>query len=138
MTRSDHRRTGAAPSQRQLRVGELIRHALADVLARGEVHDPEIEAATITVTEVTLTPDLKLATCYVMPLGETDIDRVVEALQRHRKFLRGAVTKRIDLRFSPDIRFRVDTSFETGEKIDALLRSPAVRRDLTGDDSDDS
>jgi len=137
MPRADHRRAGAAPTQRQLRVGELVRHALAEVLMRGEVHDPDIEGSTITVTEVTLSPDLKLATCYVMPLGDADIAKTVEALDRNRKFLRGAVTKRIDLKFSPELRFRVDSSFETGERIDALLRSPGVRRDL-GDDRDDS
>ena len=103
----------------------------------GEVHDPDIEGSTITVTEVTLSPDLKLATCYVMPLGDADIAKTVEALDRNRKFLRGAVTKRVDLKFSPELRFRVDSSFETGERIDALLRSPGVRRDL-GDDRDDS
>jgi ribosome-binding factor A len=130
MSRTDSRRSGAAPSQRQLRVGELIRHALADVLARGEVHDPAVEASTIAVTEVAVSPDLKLATCYVVPLGEANIAPAVEALERNRKFIRGAVTKRIDLKFSPELRFRTDTSFETGERIDALLRSPAVRRDL--------
>jgi ribosome-binding factor A len=130
MSRTDSRRSGTTQSQRQLRVGELIRHALADILARGEVHDPAVEASTISVTEVAMSPDLKLATCYVVPLGEANIDAVVEALERNRKFIRGAVTKRIDLRFSPELRFKVDTSFETGERIDALLRSPAVRRDL--------
>jgi ribosome-binding factor A len=133
MPRTDSRRSGAAPTQRQLRVGELIRHALAEVLARGEVHDPAVEASTISVTEVAVSSDLKLATCYVMSLGEADIAPVVEALERNRKFLRGAVTKRIDLRFSPELRFKVDTSFETGERIDALLRSPAVRRDIDRD-----
>ena len=121
------------PSQRQLRVGELVRHALADIFFRGELHDPEIEGTTVTVSEVAMSPDLKLATCYIRPLGEGDAGPMVEALQRNRKFLRGAVTKRIDLRFSPELRFRADTSFETGDRIDALLRSPAVRRDLDHD-----
>ncbi len=130
MPHPNSRRSGAAPSQRQLRVGELIRHALAEVLARGEVHDPAVEASTISVTEVAVSPDLKLATCYVVPLGEANIEPVVAALERNRKFIRGAVTKRIDLRFSPELRFKVDTSFETGGRIDALLSTPAIRRDL--------
>ncbi len=99
----------------------------------GEVHDPFIEETTITVSEVAVTPDLKLATCYVRALGETDMGPVVEAMQRHRKFLRGAIARRVDLRFSPELRFRADTSFEVGDRIDALLRSPAVRRDLDRD-----
>ncbi len=137
MSRSDRSRAKAPPSQRQLRVGELIRHALAEILTRGEVHDPELEVMSVFVSEVEMTHDLKLATCYVRPFGDADPARAVEALQRHRRFLRGAVTQRIDLRFSPELRFRVDTSFDTGERIDALLRSPAVRRDLADDEPDE-
>ena len=95
-------------SQRQLRVGELVRHALAEVLARGEIHDPEIGGSSITVTEVTLSPDLKLATCYVMPLGEADSATTIAALERNKRFVRGAVTKRVDLKYSPELRFRLD------------------------------
>ena len=138
MSRTVHRRTGAAPTQRQLRVGELVRHALAEVLSRGEVHDPDIQTSTITVTEVALSPDLKLATCYVMPLGEADIEKSVEALDRNRRFIRGAVTRRIALKFSPELRFRIDSSFDTGDRIDTLLRSPSVLRDLDTRDPDDS
>ncbi len=138
MSRSDHSRAKAPPSQRQLRVGELIRHAMAEILTRGEVRDPDLEAMGVFVSEVEMSRDLKLATCYVRPFGEADPARAVEALQRHRRFLRGAVTQRINLRFSPEIRFRVDTSFDTGERIDALLRSPAVRRDLVSDDPDET
>lgn len=90
----------------------------------------------MTVSEVAMSPDLKLATCYVRPLGETDAKPTVAALERNKKFLRGAVAKRVDLRFSPELRFRADTSFETGDRIDALLRSPQVRRDI--DDPDNS
>ena len=104
---------------------------------RGEVHDPAIEGTAITISEVAMSPDLKLATCYIRALGETDVGPTVEALQRHQKYLRGAIARRIDLRFSPEIRFRADTSFEIGDRIDALLRSPAVRRDLDRE-SDDS
>ena len=123
-------------SQRQLRVGELVRHALAEILLRGEVHDADIETTTITIPEVRMSPDLRLATCYVMPLGNNKAEKSVEALERNRKFLRGAVAKRVDLRFSPDLRFRVDTGFETGARIDELLRSDPVRRDLRTDDQD--
>lgn len=131
MARSSH--AAKPPSQRQLRVGELIRHALSEILVFGEVHDPFIEETTITVSEVAVSPDLKLATCYIRALGETDMGPVVEAMQRHRKFLRGAIARRIDLRFSPELRFRADTSFEVSDRIDALLRSPSVRRDLDRD-----
>ncbi len=119
-----------APSQRQLRVGELIRHALAEILIRGEVIDPELETMTITIPEVRMSPDLGLATAYVMPLGNADAAKAVTALERNGKFLRGAVAKRVNLQFAATIRFRVDESFEKGARIDALLRSPAVRRDL--------
>ena len=123
-------------SQRQLRVGELVRHALADILMRGEVHDREVESMTIMVSEVRMTPDMKLATCFVMPVGNIDAKKAVDALERNRRFLRGAIGKRIDLRHTPDLRFRVDTGFETGSRIDELLRSEAVQRDLSGTDDD--
>ncbi|MCW5716840.1 MAG: 30S ribosome-binding factor RbfA [Bauldia sp.] len=126
------------PSQRQLRVGELVRHALAEILLRGEVRDPEIEAVTITIPEVKMTPDLRLATAYVMPLGNSDATKTVAALDRNRKFIRGAVSKRVNLQFAPDLRFRVDETFEKGARIDALLRSPAVRRDIAPDTADDA
>ena len=138
MSRSSHRSSAGAASQRQLRVGELVRHALAEVLARGEIHDADVEGASVTVTEVTLSPDLKLATCYVMPLGEADSDATIAALERNKRFIRGAVTKRVDLKYSPELRFRLDESFATGDRIDALLRSPAVRRDLDRNDSNES
>jgi ribosome-binding factor A len=117
-----------------LRVGELVRHALADVLQRGEVMDPVLETHVVTVPEVRMTPDLKLATAYVMPLGGKDVDKVLKALDANRKQLRMLVVKRMDLKSAPDLRFRVDDSFEKGSQIDALLRSPEVRRDLVADD----
>ncbi|HMN86581.1 MAG TPA: 30S ribosome-binding factor RbfA [Bauldia sp.] len=125
---------GAAPSQRALRVGELIRHALAEILQRGEVHDPDIEGAVITVPEVRVTPDLKLATAFVMPLGGRGGDDLVAALERHKRFLRGEVAHRVNLRYAPELRFRLDTSFDEGARIDALLHSPEVKRDLDGDE----
>jgi ribosome-binding factor A len=139
MARGHHRDSGrdsaSAPSQRALRAGEVIRHAIADILSRGEVHDPVIQKHVITVPEVRMSPDLKLATIYVMPLGGRDVKAVVEALERNRRFLRGEIAHRVNLKFAPDIRFRVDERFAEAERIDKLLRSPAVKRDLEhGDD----
>jgi ribosome-binding factor A len=126
--RSD--RAGGGQSQRQLRVGELIRHALAEILARGDVRDPELNEMTITVPEVTVTPDLRTATAYVMPLGGREAEQVARALERNRRFLRGAVARKVSLRYAPEPHFRVDESFAEGEKIDRLLRSPRVQRDI--------
>ena len=129
--------TAKAPSQRQLRVGELVRHALSEILQRGDVHDPALEGAVVTVPEVRMSPDLRLATAYVMPLGGKGIDAVLGALERNKKYLRGEVAHRVkNLRYAPDLRFRLDTSFEEGERVDALLRSPEVRRDIASDEAD--
>ncbi len=125
---------GGMPGQRQLRVGELVRHALSDVLTRGHIQDPALVGHIITVPEVRMTPDLKLATCFVMPLGGRDADAVVAALNRNAKFLRGEVGRNVELKFAPNLRFRIDTSFDEGAKIDALLRSEEVQRDLNGDE----
>jgi ribosome-binding factor A len=127
---------GGMPSQRQLRVGELVRHALSDVLARGHIQDPALSGQIITVPEVRMTPDLKLATCFVMPLGGRDVEGVVGALSRNARFLRGEVGRQVELKYTPELRFRVDTSFDEGAKIDALLRSEAVQRDLKENDSE--
>ncbi len=124
---------GRAPSQRQLRVGELVRHALADVFQQGTVHDPALEGMVVTVPEVRMTPDLRLATAFVLPLGGKGADTLLATLDRHRKFLRGEVAHRVNLRFAPDLRFRLDESFEAGERIDSLLRSPDVKRDIDGE-----
>ena len=127
----DHATSG--PSQRQLRVGELIRHALAEMLSRGEVHDPTIESHMITIPEVAMTADLRLATIYVMPLGGRDAKPVIEALERNKKFLRGEIAHRINLKFAPDIRFRFDERFDEAERIEKILRTPQVQRDLAKD-----
>jgi ribosome-binding factor A len=124
------------PSQRQLRVGELIRHEFAEMLTRGDIHDPVIEGHLITVPEVRMTPDLRLATVYVMPLGGKDEAEVVEALNRNRKFLRGEIARRVNLKFAPDIRFRIDERFDEAERIEKLLRTPEVRRDLESGEDD--
>jgi ribosome-binding factor A len=124
----DHGAPG--PSQRQLRVGELIRHALSDLLTRAAVHDPVLEGHLVTVPEVRMTADLRLATIYVMPLGGRDANEVVAALERNKRFLRGEIAHRVNLKFAPEIRFRVDERFDEAERIEKLLRTPAVQRDL--------
>ncbi len=119
-----------APSQRQLKVGELVRHALAEIFSRGEVLDEVIERHSLTVPEVRMSPDLKVATCYVMPLGGEEVGAVVKHLEQHKRLLRGEVAKRVSLRYMPELRFREDTSFEASSRIDELLASPEVARDL--------
>ena len=128
--------TPSGPSPRQLRVGELVRHALAEMLARGEVHDPVIESHMITVPEVAMTPDLRLATIYVMPLGGRDGEVVVAALENNKKFLRGEIARRVNLKFAPDIRFRIDERFDEAERIEKILRTPDVQRDLKDSDEE--
>ncbi len=119
------------PSQRQLRVGELIRHAFAEMLSRGDIQDDVIASHVITVPEVRMSPDLRLATIYVMPLGGKDVKPVLDALDRNKKFIRGEIAREINLKFAPDIRFMKDESFEEAERIDRLLASEKVRQDLT-------
>ncbi|MDQ2953966.1 MAG: 30S ribosome-binding factor RbfA [Pseudomonadota bacterium] len=134
---SSERERERAPSQRALRAGELVRHAMADMLTRGEVHDPVIEGHLITIPEVRMTPDLRFATIYVMPLGGRDVNDVVAALERNKRFLRGEIARRINLKFAPDIRFRADERFAEAERIEKLLRSPEVKRDLGEEKSDE-
>ena len=132
-----HHRESAGPSQRALRAGELVRHAVAEILARGEVHDPVIETHLITVPEVRMSPDLRLATIYVMPLGGADEKTVLAALERNKRFLRGEIARRVNMKFAPDIRFRIDERFDEAERIERLLRAPQVQRDLKGGDDDE-
>ena len=129
--RRSEKNTG--PSQRQLRVGELIRHALADMLTRGEIHDDVLAGHVVTIPEVRISPDLRLATIYVTTLGGEDIAPVLAALDRNRKYIRSEVAHVVNLKFAPDIRFRVDDRFAEAERIDKLLRSPDVKRDLDHD-----
>ncbi len=131
MNRRQHREQSAGTSQRQLRVGELIRHELADMLARGDIHDPVIEGHMITVPEVRVTADLRLAIIYVMPLGGRDEKEVLAALDRSKRYVRGEIARRVNLKFAPEIRFRIDERFDEAERIEKLLRTPEVRRDLT-------
>ena len=129
--------TGAGPSQRQQRVGELVRHALAEVLARGDIQDDVLTGHVITIPEVRMSPDLRLATAYVMPLGGRDERPVLEALNRNRKALRAEVAHRVNLKFAPDLRFLRDETFDEASRIDALLRTEKVQRDIAKPAEDD-
>jgi ribosome-binding factor A len=118
------------PTQRQLRVGELIRHALADMLSRGDIYDEVLASHVVTIPEVRLSPDLRLATIYVMPLGGKDLKPVLVALERHKKYIRGEIAHAVNLKFAPDIRFMGDGTFDEAARIDRLLASDKVRQDL--------
>lgn len=124
------------PSQRQLRAGELIRHALMDILAREEFADPDLAGKSITVTEVRISPDLKNATAFVAPLGGEDMDKTAKALNRAQGFLRMRVAGQVELRHAPVLRFVADDSYDEARRIDQLLASPRVRRDLVDRDPD--
>jgi ribosome-binding factor A len=120
-----------------LRVGEQVRAAITQVLQRGEVRDDIIEATVISISEVRMSPDLKIATAYVTPLGVSDHSIVIEALNRHAKFIRGRLGPQLrQMKYMPEVRFRDDTSFDNYKKIDELLRSPEVSRDLDGDNDE--
>ena len=120
----------AGPSQRQLRAGELIRHALAEIFLRGETGDPELERLHPTIVEVQMSPDLKTATAYVRSLLMGKEQALLEALNRNRKYIRGLLAPKVEMKFMPEMRFRIDTALDYAGKIDELLRSPAVARDL--------
>ncbi|HZY14632.1 MAG TPA: 30S ribosome-binding factor RbfA [Beijerinckiaceae bacterium] len=128
MSRAHH--NGGEPSQRMLRVAELIRHSMAELLTRGAINDPVLEGRVVTVPRVKMSPDLKLASVYVMPLGGKAATEVIAALDRHKKYLRTEIAHRINLKFAPDIRFKIDDSFDNVAKIDALLNSDKVKQDL--------
>ena len=148
MARKQHTRHASGPqgpSQRQLRAGELIRHALVDVLREEEIHDEALAGVSITVTEVRLSPDLKHATCFVEPLGagveaaETTghESEIIKALNAHAKFLRGRMGAKLDMKFTPDLRFRHDESFDAASRMDRLFDDPRVQADLHARDEDD-
>ena len=118
------------PSQRQLRVGELIRHAVAQMLVRGEIHDDVLAAHVVTIPEVRMSPDLRLASVYVTPLGGADVAPVIAALEKNRKFIRSEVAQAVNLKFAPDVRFLADETFDEARRIDEILRSPKVAQDL--------
>jgi ribosome-binding factor A len=132
--------TSSGRTQRMLRIGEQVRAALVQVLQRGEVRDPLIETTVISISEVRMSSDLKMGTAYVTPLGVADHDGIIEALNRHAKFIRGRLSPHLrQMKYMPEIRFRDDTSFDNYKKIDDLLRSPEVVRDLgpSDDNGDD-
>lgn len=130
-------RPGKAPTQRQLRVGEELRHALADLLHRGDFRDPELRALNVTVTEVRISPDLRNATAFVTPLGGHQVDEAVRALRRAAPFFRTQIARAVKLRYVPNLTFEADTSFDYAARIEALLHDPAVARDLAPQDQDD-
>ena len=117
-------------SQRGLRVGELIRHGLAEMLARGDIHDEVLASHVISISEVRLSTDLKLATCYVVSLGGQGTKEALAALTANKKFIRGEIGHKINLKFAPELRFMADDTFEEAQRIERLLNSPEVRRDL--------
>lgn len=122
------------PSQRQLRVGENVRHALTQLLQRGDIQDPALDGIVVSVTEVRMSPDLKIATVFVTAFGQRDMQPVIKGLSDNAKFIRGRVTPVLrEMKYMPAFRFRADTSFDNFSKIDALLKSPEVSRDLDAD-----
>jgi ribosome-binding factor A len=127
------------PSQRQLRVGEMMRHALAAILARGQIMDPDLEGQIITVPEVRLSPDLKIATVYIMPLGGAGGTKIVKALARNVRYVKGELGKQMrDMRFMPELRFRFDEQFDEAARIDKLLHDPRVTRDIVREADDET
>lgn len=137
MARHQHRNETKGPSQRQLRAGELIRHALVDILTREELRDPDLEGVLISVTEVRPSPDLRQAKVYVAPLGQGDQQKLAAALNRASSFLRGKLGREIDLKFTPELHFHPDNSFDTASHVDELLNRPQVQQDLHPDDEDE-
>ncbi|CAA7617604.1 30S ribosome-binding factor RbfA [Magnetospirillum sp. SS-4] len=123
------------PSQRQLRVGEELRHAIANIIERGEFRDPGLQDRAITVTEVRVSPDLHNATVFVVPLGGGDPTPILAGLKRAKAFLRHEISRSVQLRAVPDLWFQADTTFDEASRIDDILRSPVVRRDLGLDDA---
>jgi ribosome-binding factor A len=121
---------GPGPSQRQLRVGELIRRTLSDVLMQGDIHDPELNAMSITVSEVRTSPDLKIATVYVLPLGGGHRQEAIQALKRNKGELRRVITKKMNLKYAPDFRFLIDETFDKMDEARALFQQEKVRQDL--------
>jgi len=130
MTKKDFKSPTKGPTQRMLRVGEMVRHKLSELLARGEIHDDVLASHVVTISEVRMSPDLRLATAYIMPLGGKGADAVIAALERHRKYIRGEVAQSLNLRSAPDVRFLFDDTFDEVSRIDALLHSERVRRDV--------
>ena len=130
MTKKNFKSLTKGPTQRMLRVGEMVRHKLSELLSRGEVHDDVLASHVITISEVRMAPDLRLATAYIMPLGGKGAEVVIAALERHKKYIRAEIAHSLNLKFAPDVRFKFDDTFDEVSRIDALLHSERVRRDV--------
>lgn len=137
LARPPRSKAAVGTSQRQLRVGELIRHSLSDLLSRGDIHDDVLATAVVTIPEVRCSSDLRNATVYVMPLGGRDIDAVLLALRRNTKFIRGVVARSVNLKYAPQLFFRADDTFAEADKVGRLLKSPPVKRDLDAPEQSD-
>jgi ribosome-binding factor A len=136
-TSSRHTRRELGPSQRQLRVGEMLRHALAQILSRSDIRDPDLDGVSVTITQVKPSADMRYATVYCVPLGGGDTAPIIAALNRHKGFMRGEMGHMISTKFTPDLRFVEDQSFAEAEKIENLLKSPLVQRDLVASDENE-
>lgn len=136
MPRQRTQSSNIGPTQRQLRVGEMLRHALSEILREGDIRDEDLIGVSVTVTQVKPSPDMRHATVFVEPLGGKNADKIVAALNKHRAYIRGEMGHRITLKFTPDLRFIEDDSFAEAEKIENLLKSERVRRDLKRDDDE--
>ncbi|GAA0581266.1 30S ribosome-binding factor RbfA [Rhizomicrobium electricum] len=136
-SRGHSARSDLGPTQRQLRVGEMLRHALATILFRGDIRDPDLAGVSVTITQVLPSGDMRHATVYCEPLGGKDADKIIKALNRNKAYLRGQMGHMIDLKFTPDLRFVEDKSFAEAEKIEILLKSERVQQDLAKNDGDD-
>ena len=137
MTPSSKPRRAAGPTQRQLRAGELVRHALAEILREAEINDGALEGVSVTVTEVRMSPDLRHAICFVEPLGGVHVRAVIEGLNRAAKFLRGKLGRQIELKFTPDLRFVHDESFAEADRMERLIAEARERDDATHVDGED-
>jgi ribosome-binding factor A len=135
-TRGDTAQNG--PTQRQLRVGEMLRHALAEVLRENDIRDPDLDGVSVTITQIKPSPDMRYATVYCEPLGGGNAKQIIAALNRHKGFLRGEMGHRITMKFTPDLRFVEDESFAEAQKIETILKSPEVQRDLAASDDDEN
>lgn len=136
MPRSKTSQARRGPSQRQLRVGELLRHTLSEILRRGDIRDEDLAGVSVTITQVKPSPDMRHATVFCEPLGGRNADKIIAALNRHRAYIRGEMGRMIDLRFTPDLRFIEDHSFAEAERIETILKSSRVARDLSGGEDD--
>ena len=135
-SRGGHR-APAGPLQRMLRVGEMLRHALAEILARSDIQDPDLDGVSVTITQVKPSPDMRYATVFCEPLGGQNAKPIIAALNRHKGFLRGEMGHRITMKFTPELRFVEDQSFAEAQKIETILKSPDVQRDLHASSSEE-